>query len=139
MNYSRVISLLKRNGKVRGVIARDLESGRELEIEARVVINATGVFSDAIRRMDEPRAAQMLAPSQGAHIVLDKSFLPGETAIIQTESTAAVELPGTRASGAGRSAVDAHSSAPACERCGEPIMRRRRSSRVRRSRGCRPS
>jgi len=51
-------------------------------LPARVVVNATGIFVDGIRRMDEPRASNIIAPSQGAHIVLDRSFLPGNSAIM---------------------------------------------------------
>jgi glycerol-3-phosphate dehydrogenase len=69
-------------GSVSGVVARDLETGREYELAARVVVNATGVFADAIRRMDDGSAEDMIAPSQGAHIVLDRSFLPGASAIM---------------------------------------------------------
>lgn len=82
LNYMPVSALLKRNDLVRGVIARDVESGHEYEVLARVVVNATGVFTDAVRRMDEPSAATMIAPSQGVHIVLDRSFLPGDSAIM---------------------------------------------------------
>ena len=82
LNYLDVTSLLKRDGLVRGVVARDLETGREHELEAGVVINATGVFTDGIRRMDDPSATSIIAPSQGIHIVLEKSFLPGESAIM---------------------------------------------------------
>jgi glycerol-3-phosphate dehydrogenase len=64
------------------VIARDAESGREFELTAKVIINATGVFSDTVRRMDEPRSDTMIAPSQGAHIVLDRAFLPGDAALM---------------------------------------------------------
>ena len=46
------------------------------------MINATGVFSDRIRLLDDNTAKTMIAPSQGVHIVLDKSFLPGNTAIM---------------------------------------------------------
>ena len=42
------------------------------------MVNATGVFADEVRRLDEPEATAMLAPSQGAHLVLDRSFLPGD-------------------------------------------------------------
>jgi glycerol-3-phosphate dehydrogenase len=49
---------------------------------ARVVINATGVFTDAIRRLDEPAARPLVVTSQGAHIVLDRSFLPGDSALM---------------------------------------------------------
>ena len=65
-----------------GVVARDLETGREYEIRARVVVNATGIFTDTIRRLDEPTATQIMAQSQGAHIVLDRAFLPGDSAIM---------------------------------------------------------
>jgi glycerol-3-phosphate dehydrogenase len=67
---------------VRGVVARDTETGREFELAARVVINATGVFSDAVRRLDDPQAAPLVALSQGVHLVLPKSFLPGDSAIM---------------------------------------------------------
>jgi len=82
INYLPVVSLLKRNGLVRGVAVKDLESGQEHELNARVVVNATGVFSDSVRRMDEADAEPMIAPSQGIHLVLDKSFLPGDSAVM---------------------------------------------------------
>lgn len=82
LNYAPVVGLRKRNGRVCGVVVRDLESGAEWELDARVVINATGVFADAVRRMDEPDGRPMLRPSQGIHLVLDRSFLPGETALM---------------------------------------------------------
>src|SRR5216684_5675795 len=72
INYLQVVSLLKRNGLVRGVAVKDLESGQEHELNGRVVVNATGVFSDSLRRMDEADAEAMIAPSQGIHLVLDK-------------------------------------------------------------------
>ena len=58
------------------------ETGEEFTIAAKVVVNATGVFADAIRRLDDPGLPADDRPSQGAHIVLDRSFLPGETAIM---------------------------------------------------------
>jgi glycerol-3-phosphate dehydrogenase len=51
-------------------------------LRARVVINATGVSTDKIRRMDDPAAKQMLSLSQGVHLVLNRSFLPGAHAIM---------------------------------------------------------
>ena len=55
---------------------------REIEISARVVVNATGVFVDTLRKMDEPGSSKMLAVSQGAHLVLPKEFLPGTSALM---------------------------------------------------------
>jgi len=82
LNYAPVAALVKRQGLVRGVVARDAETGREFEVSARVVVNATGVFADAVRKLDEPEAGSLLSPSQGVHLVLPKSFLPGDSAIM---------------------------------------------------------
>jgi len=83
INYARVTGLLKNaSGFVHGVRVRDEESGEEGEARARVVVNATGAFSDSVRRMDEPSARPIIQPSQGVHVVLDRSFLPGESAIM---------------------------------------------------------
>lgn len=82
LNYCSVTGLLKSNGQITGVQVRDQFSGKEYEVQARVVINATGVFSDTIQHMDEPGKSNSIAPSQGIHLVLDKSFLPGEAAIM---------------------------------------------------------
>ncbi|MEP0545575.1 MAG: glycerol-3-phosphate dehydrogenase/oxidase [Rhodothermales bacterium] len=82
INYCEVIGLLKNGDEVAGVRARDVEGGGEFEIPARAVINATGVWTDTIRHMDEPTARGMVSPSQGVHIVLDKAFLPGDSAIM---------------------------------------------------------
>jgi glycerol-3-phosphate dehydrogenase len=69
-------------GRVNGAHVRDEEGGREFHAPARVVVNATGVYCDAVRRMVEPAAAGMVAPSRGAHVVLARSFLPGDTAFV---------------------------------------------------------
>ena len=82
LNYMKVTSLIKDRDHTRGVIAQDEETGNEYELKAKVVINATGVFADAVRKMDDPQARAMIRPSQGSHIVLDKSFLPGDCAIM---------------------------------------------------------
>jgi glycerol-3-phosphate dehydrogenase len=83
LNYVRVTGLTKsRAGKIDGVTARDTETGEEFAIRGKVVINATGPFSDALRRTAEPNLEAMIAPSQGAHVVLNGSFLAGETALI---------------------------------------------------------
>ncbi len=82
INYMPVQSLLKSQNVTNGVVATDLESGKEFEIHAAVVVNATGVFTDSILQMDDPDAKPIIAPSQGVHLVLDKSFLPGESAVM---------------------------------------------------------
>ncbi len=82
INYVKATDLTKTNGIIDGVRARDQETGTTYEIDARAVINATGIFTDTIRQMDDPEASLTLRPSQGAHLVLDESFLPGEHAIM---------------------------------------------------------
>jgi glycerol-3-phosphate dehydrogenase len=83
LNYTPVLSLLKDGaGYVNGVVVRDQATGQEHTVTGKCVINATGAFSDGVRRMDDPDAAPMIAPSQGVHIVLPKKFLGGDTAIM---------------------------------------------------------
>jgi glycerol-3-phosphate dehydrogenase len=83
LNYARVTGFLKNPDlSLAGLEFRDEESGREHAVQARCVINATGAFCDKLRRADDPGAEPMIAPSQGVHIVLDRSFLPGDAAIM---------------------------------------------------------
>lgn len=83
VNYAQVTSLLRDGaGHVAGVVAHDLESGQELQARARIVINATGAFCDGVRRLVDPGAAPLVAPSQGVHVVLPATFLPGHTALM---------------------------------------------------------
>jgi glycerol-3-phosphate dehydrogenase len=83
LNYVRVTQVMRNaEGFVRGVVAHDEESGAEFEVDAKVVVNATGPWTDDIRKMAEPDAKQMISPSQGIHLVFDRSFLPGDTAIM---------------------------------------------------------
>ncbi len=81
VNYAPVIRLVKKYGLVRGLVARDEESGREIPVEGKVVVNATGPFTDSVRRLDE-EGGPLIKPSQGAHIVLPREFLPGTSAIM---------------------------------------------------------
>ncbi len=82
LNQARVQKLLERNGAVVGVAAEDCETGDRFEVAAKIVINATGVFSDVLRSLDEPNAPPLLAVSQGSHFVLPKEFLSGTDALM---------------------------------------------------------
>jgi len=82
INYMRVSGLAKTGGLTSGVKVHDLEEDRDYNLNARGVINATGVFSDEVRQLDESDASAVMAPSQGTHLVLDRSFLPGDNAIM---------------------------------------------------------
>ena len=81
-NRVKCTGLLKEDGRLRGIEAKDTETGRRFTIRARCVINATGIFVDELRKHDDPDAASVVAVSQGVHFVLPKHFLPGETAIM---------------------------------------------------------
>jgi glycerol-3-phosphate dehydrogenase len=82
LNYAPVRELVKEAGRVRGVVAEDLETGKSLRLSARVVVNATGPFSDHILKLDNAGAPSVIAASQGLHLVFDREFLPGESALI---------------------------------------------------------
>lgn len=83
VNHMGVTGLLKdADGQVCGVEATDSLTGDIRHLGAKVVINATGVFVDDILRLDNPTEPRLIAPSQGIHLVLDKSFSPGDTAIM---------------------------------------------------------
>ncbi len=81
LNYCPVVGLLHRDERVSGVVVRDAETERAYEVQAKVVLNATGVFADAVRRMDDPAAEAVLLASQGVHVLLPRSFQPGAAAL----------------------------------------------------------
>lgn len=82
LNYVKAIDLIKVNDELKGIIAQDVETGIKYTINAKVIINATGVYNDTIRKMDDKSVKEIMTSSQGVHIVLNKSFLPGNTAIM---------------------------------------------------------
>jgi glycerol-3-phosphate dehydrogenase len=77
---------MKTNKKVCGVILKDrlndVSSSLNYEVKAKAVINATGVFTDTISKMDDAKAEGLVTMSQGIHIVLDREFLASDTAIM---------------------------------------------------------
>ena len=84
LNHMEVVEILKAgdDGATCGVVARDEETGTLHRVLAKVVVNATGIFSDSVRWLDAPDATRMTSPSQGIHLVLDSAFLPGDNAIM---------------------------------------------------------
>jgi glycerol-3-phosphate dehydrogenase len=87
LNYFKVTGFIKTGGMIHGVVAQDLENGNIYEIHGRVVVNATGVFSDQVRKLDNPHAGRMIHASQGVHLVLGKEFLPGRSAIMVPQTS----------------------------------------------------
>ena len=85
LNYAEAVGVTRAGGTaggVDGVVARDIETGEEWRVRARIVVNAAGPFVDSVRRLAEPDAPPLLAPSQGIHLVFDEAFLPGDHAIL---------------------------------------------------------
>ena len=82
INHMKVIGLMMEDGRITGVEAGDMETGKQYQIAAKVVINATGVFVDDILKMEEPGARDVIKPSQGIHLVMDQNFLKGGEALM---------------------------------------------------------
>ena len=87
LNYIAVRGLEKDGSDhVSALNVEDAICGEKLTIRARSILNATGVFGDSIRQMDEPTAPSILRPAQGIHFVLDHSFLGGKHALLIPET-----------------------------------------------------
>jgi glycerol-3-phosphate dehydrogenase len=82
VNYMEVEELLMENKRVKGAVVYDHLSKKTFTLRAHAVVNATGVFADAVINMDNPDAETLLTPSQGVHVVVDKKFFPGESALM---------------------------------------------------------
>lgn len=82
LNYTPVTGLVSNAGKICGIECVNSENGETAEVKAKCVINATGIFVDDVRKWSEPSANNMLAFSQGIHLVLPKKFLRSHKAII---------------------------------------------------------
>lgn len=82
LNRVKVTGLVKEGGRIRGVEISDSHEGIERVVRGKMVINATGVFADEVRRLDEEGAEISVRPSQGIHLVLERRFLGGDTAVM---------------------------------------------------------
>ncbi len=82
LNHCAAVALEHEGERIAGVIVEDLETGARHALRARCIVNATGVWVDAVRRMDRDPGGDLVAPSQGVHLVVDRSFLPGDQAIL---------------------------------------------------------
>lgn len=82
INYMKVVNLLKQGETITGVEVEDAITAQKFKLNAKVVINATGVFVDEILKMSNPDAKKMVRPSQGVHVVLKKEFLDSNSALM---------------------------------------------------------
>jgi glycerol-3-phosphate dehydrogenase len=83
-NYARVVSLEKAGGRVRGAQIEDVVSGRQIAVRAHCVVNATGPWSDEVRRLDDPAAAAALRPTKGAHVTVPQRRIGNAGAVTFT-------------------------------------------------------
>ena len=83
LNYAKVTGLTKNDkNRISGVDVQDTFTGNNYHLNTKVVINATGIFVDELMIMDAPEKENIVRPSQGVHLVVDKSFLGGDSAIM---------------------------------------------------------
>jgi glycerol-3-phosphate dehydrogenase len=89
LNHAPVTALVHERGQLRGLTVRDGDAGAELTLRARCIVNATGVWVDGLRALDQAAGsatatapAPLVAPSQGVHLVVDRAFLPGSQALL---------------------------------------------------------
>ncbi|UOK42678.1 MULTISPECIES: glycerol-3-phosphate dehydrogenase/oxidase [Flavobacterium] len=83
LNYAKAFDILKNNeNQISGITIEDQETGEKYDLKGKAVINATGVFTNDIMSLDSSRNKKFVIPSQGIHLVFDKSFLPSENALL---------------------------------------------------------
>ena len=82
LNYAKVFGFKKKEGKIVSVDVRDELNNVEYNLRSKSFINATGVFTDTVMQMDEEHQKDLVSPSQGIHIVIDKKFFYGEHALM---------------------------------------------------------
>ena len=82
-NYTKLVEVRKNaSGRLMAAIIRDEHTQDVFEVPSQVIINAAGPFCDKVRQLDDPKAAPLITPSQGTHIVVDARFLPGDCALM---------------------------------------------------------
>lgn len=97
LNYMEVNQLLKdKEDKVYGVLATDLETGKQYNINATSTVNATGPLVDKVLEMDKdpqglppqtPKPPKMIVPSSGVHIVLPEYYGPQNMGLLDPSTS----------------------------------------------------
>lgn len=81
-NYAKVAGFEKDSGKIVGVRALDLIAGTQFSVRAKIVVNATGPWSDSLRRLDDPSSKPRLRPAKGIHIIVPRERLGNREAVV---------------------------------------------------------
>ncbi|HEX7187725.1 MAG TPA: glycerol-3-phosphate dehydrogenase/oxidase [Actinomycetes bacterium] len=93
-NRARVVGFLREGERVTGVEVRDLESGATLEVRARQVVNATGVWTDDTQQMVGERGQFHVRASKGVHLVVPRDRIQSSTGLIlRTETSVLFVIP----------------------------------------------
>ena len=93
-NRVKVTGFLRQGERVTGVQAKDLESGREFEVRAKQVVNATGVWTDDTQAMVGERGQYHVRASKGIHLVVPKDRIQSSTGmILRTEKSVLFIIP----------------------------------------------
>ncbi|TJZ54936.1 glycerol-3-phosphate dehydrogenase/oxidase [Sphingobacterium olei] len=88
LNYAEVTQIAKdSSGKVNGLSFLDKTTDQVYTVKTKALINATGIFVDEILKLDTATHQNLVRPSQGAHIVIDKKFLGNEDALMIPETS----------------------------------------------------
>ncbi len=82
LNHAEVTGFLMEEGRVVGAEVKDLLSGGTFAVRARMVVNATGPFTDRVRQLADPEAEPMLVTSSGVHLVLPARYAPMDTGLL---------------------------------------------------------
>jgi glycerol-3-phosphate dehydrogenase len=83
-NHVRVQALEKAGGRVRGAVLTDVLDGARLAVRAHCVVNATGPWTDAFRRLDDPAALPLLRPTKGVHVCVPRERIGNAGAVTLT-------------------------------------------------------
>ena len=81
-NYARVVGLMKAGGRTIGAQVVDEINKREIEVRAKVVVNATGVWADNVLKMDEQAHQPIIRPTKGVHLVIPRARLSSLHAVV---------------------------------------------------------
>jgi glycerol-3-phosphate dehydrogenase len=81
-NYVEAVSFVKAGAKISGVKLKDRESGEEFVTSSKVVVNASGPFTDLVRALDDPGCERKLRPTKGVHVVVPSQRLPIAHAVV---------------------------------------------------------
>ncbi len=80
-SYVQVDELMKQGSKIVGVKAHDTLRGEQVEIHARVVVNATGPWTDSLLQLDDPRSPARMRPTKGVHLFVPREKIGGDSAV----------------------------------------------------------